>query len=153
MSRKGLSRVVVVLGVVLAVAFGVMVPLAMAKVPDMATTFDSPVEPDPPAEEDVPTLIEVLGLLAQGVGVGSILAFLFEKMSWFQNLGASAKWWLALLVSLGLPLVAQVLLQFVPADVWAAIEPYWRSLALGFLTWSGGQIVHLVDKAIRASSG
>jgi hypothetical protein len=98
---------------------------------------------------EVPTFVEVLGRLAQGLGVGSVLAFLFETVTWFQKLSKQAKWWIVFVTSLTLPVVAQVLLQFVPPEVWATVEPYWHSLALGFLAWSGGQLIHLVDKAVR----
>ena len=74
--------------------------------------------------------------------------FLFERFKWFQNLSSDAKWWVIFGLSLGLPLLAQVLLQFVPADVWAMLEPYWRALASGFLTWAGSQAAHLANKAL-----
>jgi hypothetical protein len=98
---------------------------------------------------EVPNFSGVLTLLAQGIGVGGILAFLFEQFTFFQNLPSKTKWWVMIGVNLLLPLIAQALLQFVPAEVWVAIEPYWRSLALGFLAWAGSQAVHLLHKRLK----
>lgn len=101
-----------------------------------------------PVVQDVPAFVDVLALIAQGVGAGFVLAFLAERFEWFQKLPAQAKWWVIFGVSVGAPIVAQVLLDFVPADVWAKAEPYWQALALGFLSWAGSQAVHLGHKAL-----
>ena len=98
---------------------------------------------------EIEGLVEVLKLLASGVGTGAVLAFLFDQFSFFQQLEARVKWWVVFGVSLGLPLLAQVLLQFVPVDVWATLEPYWRALAAGFLTWAGSQMVHVARKVLK----
>ena len=91
----------------------------------------------------IPTIVEVLSLLAQGVGAGVVLAFLAEKSTWFQKLESERKGWLVFGVSVGLPLVAQLLLGFVPPGVWEAIQPYWQALAAGFIAWAGSQAAYL----------
>jgi cadmium resistance protein CadD (predicted permease) len=98
---------------------------------------------------EVPSLVEMLGVLASGVGAGAILSFLFEQVDAFHRLSITAKKWLVFFVSLGLPVLATVALQFVPADAWATLAPYWRALALGFVTWGGGQVTHMVAKRIN----
>ena len=103
---------------------------------------------EPPASPTVPALPDVLAMLASGIGVGAVIAFLFEKVSWFQGLPASAKWWFILCLSVGLPVLATVALQFVPAEVWVKIEPYWKAIATGFLIWAGSQAFHLYDKSV-----
>ena len=95
---------------------------------------------------EIPNLVTVLTMLATGVGVGAVLAFLFEKIVWFQNMEPKIKWWVVLVLSIGLPIVARLLIQLVPADVWALLEPYWQSIAAGFLIWAGSQAWHLADK-------
>ena len=92
--------------------------------------------------ENVPGLIEVIKLLASGIGVGAVLAFLFEKFEFFKGMDSSAKWWLVFLTSVTLPVLAQVALQFVPTEIWATLQPYWYSLAAGFLAWAGSQVAH-----------
>ena len=101
---------------------------------------------------EAPGLVEVLGMLAQGIGVGAVIAFLMEKFGWFQALKPESKWWVILGISMGLPILAEIALQFVPADTWALLEPYWRAIASGFLAWAGSQGVHLVQKALVARS-
>lgn len=98
-----------------------------------------PAEEMPPTE--VPALVSVLEMLAGGIGTGAVLAFLFEKAAWFQKLSDERKSVIVFGVSIGLPLLATVLLQFVPPDVWLVIEPYWQALAGGFLAWAGSQVV------------
>lgn len=101
---------------------------------------------------EAPGLVEVLKMLAQGIGVGAVTAFLFEKFKWFQALGTEAKWWTILGISLGLPILAEIALQFVPAATWALLEPYWMAIASGFLAWAGSQTVHLVHRALSPTS-
>jgi hypothetical protein len=101
---------------------------------------------DPPVPPTVPALTDVLAMLANGVGVGAVIAFLFEKVGWFQNMAPNTKWWTIFGLSLGLPVLARVILQFVPPDVWAVIEPYWVAIATGFLIWAGGQAFHLYSQ-------
>ena len=91
----------------------------------------------------IPTITEVLSLLAQGIGAGAVLAFLAEKSTWFQKLSSDVKNWLIFGLSVGLPLVAQLLLSLVPPDVWTAIQPYWAAIAAGFVGWAGSQAVYL----------
>jgi len=100
----------------------------------------------------VPPLPGVFALLAQGVGVGAVLAFLFERFKWFQTLTGETRWWVIFGLSLGLPMIAQLLLQFVPAEAWAIIEPYWRALAAGFLAWAASQGAHMLQKVAEARS-
>lgn len=101
----------------------------------------------------VPALVDALRLIAEGVGAGFVLAFLAERFEWFQKLAPNAKWWVIFCVMILSPVLAQVLLDFVPADVWSQIEPYWRALALGFVGWAGSQAVHLGQKALVKLNG
>ena len=92
------------------------------------------------------TLQETVALLAQGVGIGTILALLFERIPALQNVSSDTKWWIVFVASVALPAAATALLQFVPAETWALLEPYWHAIALGFLTWGGSQVAHKLDK-------
>jgi hypothetical protein len=77
--------------------------------------------------------------------VGAVLAFLFERVEWFQKLPSDVRWWVIMGLSLGLPVLSTALLQFVPPNIWAAIEPYWKALATGFLIWAGSQVAHRLN--------
>jgi hypothetical protein len=111
----------------------------------------SPVLAQEAPEEPVvvPPLVETLGLLAQGLGVGLVLSFLAEKVGAFQRLKPDVKGWVIFGISMGLPVVARVLLDVVPAATWGLIEPYWQTVAVAFLGWASSQAVYL--KIIRPS--
>ena len=147
MSSKVKAAVVWGVLIMVALGVGVAVPVALASGAVVVKVAAAP------AAADVPGLVEVLTMLAQGLGVGAVLAFLFENIGWFQRLEGKAKWWVVFGFSLGLPLLAQVALEFVPAEAWAMLEPYWKALAAGFLAWVGSQVAHLWQKAQRARAG
>ena len=95
---------------------------------------------------ELPTLLEFLRGLAAGGWVPVIIAFLLEHFSWFQSMKPETKKWFVLGLFVIIPLVAMALVQFVPAEVWTLLEPYWNALALGFLGWLGSQVAHAWDK-------
>jgi hypothetical protein len=142
-------------GLVIAFALIAVVVLAACVGPPL---FESPLspsavidEPAPPAGE-VPTLKGAFAIIAAGA-VGGIIAFLFERFKWFQNLQGDARFWVVFGLSVGLPVLAQVALQYVPDEVWSFLEPYWQSIALGFLAFLGSQAAHLVDQRLKDVRG
>ncbi len=104
-----------------------IVPPVMAQGPD-----------DYVVSEPAPVL-SVLANLAKSVGIGVVLSFLFKDPGWFKDLDSQAKWWIIFGLSLGLPIVAQLLLDLVPPGIWDIINPYWTSLAWGFIVWAASQ--------------
>lgn len=122
-----------------------MVTLLLIAIPSVALAA-------PLAQEEIPTLPNVFELLAQGIGVGAVLAFLFERFAWFDGLTSDTRWWVIFGFSLGLPLLARLVLQFVPPEVLAVIDPYWHALAAGFLTWAASQGAHMLQKSSEARS-
>lgn len=98
----------------------------------------------------IPDILDVLSLLVSGVAGGYILSFLAEKTTLFQKLSSSAKSALILGISIGLPIIGQLLIQFVPPSFWEAAQPYWRALATGFTVWLGSQYAYV--KVVRPAS-
>ena len=94
---------------------------------------------------EIPDILTVLQLLVKGVASGFVLSFLAEKVKWFQGLESSKKSWLIFGVSLGLPLLGQVLIQFVPVEFWAVVQPYWNALATGFIIWTASQYMYVKE--------
>ena len=101
---------------------------------------------------EVPTLTEVIALIASGVVIGPAISFMFEKFAIFQKLTPGARWWIVFVASVGLPVAAQALIQYVPAETWASLQPYWKALALGFAGWVTGQVAHAKLNSARARS-
>ena len=94
---------------------------------------------DPPVAQAPEPVVTVLSKLAQSIGVGVVLSFLFKDPGWFSGMPSKAKWWIIFGLSLGLPVLAQLLLAVVPAHVWEIINPYWTALAWGFVAWAASQ--------------
>lgn len=126
--KKWLVGLVIVLVVCLLAAGGV-------------AAADGPGE-DEPVTGELPTLPDAVRMVAGGAATGFVLAFLFKEFPQFQGLSSEQKRWLVFGISVGLPVVAQLVLQVVPAEVWAALEPYWRAVATGFLVWAGSQAAY-----------
>ena len=123
----------------------ILVLVAIATIPVSAAPAQQPLSQDAPIP---PGLLDTLSMLAKGIGTGAVIAFLLEKPGWFQGFSSEGKWWLIFVLSLFLPVIAQILIDFVPQDVWQTVEPYWTALASGFLIWAGSQVSHKVDKQL-----
>jgi hypothetical protein len=101
--------------------------------------------------QTVPTLVEFLRNVAAGAWAPLVIAFLLEHVQVFQSLQAETKKWTVLGIFLVLPVAASALLQYVPADVWVVLEPFWSALALGFAGWTVSQVAHQWDKRKRCN--
>jgi hypothetical protein len=103
----------------------------------------------------IPNIPALLALLAIAGGLGPVFSFLGENSKWFQGLTSQARFWIILVSSLLIPLLATALLQLVPPSVWVVLEPYWQALALGFvafLTSQGFYQVKKIREAVRTES-
>lgn len=110
-----------------------------------AVVFAAP--PGGPADQ-TPTLVSTLtGMAVSAVGVGAVIAFLFEKFKWFQALSPNGRSGVIIGLAIGLPLIARLLTQFVPDYIWEAAEPYWQTIVAGFLVWTSSQAFHKIDTA------
>lgn len=127
MKRKRAVLLVVAVTVMAALIVGLAVPVMAASLAEEA----------PPA---VPDLQTVLRLIAEGGVAGVVLSWLLENVMCFQKLTADQKRWGTFAVSLLLPVLAEVLLRFVPPEFWIALTPFWLALARGFIGWAGSQI-------------
>jgi hypothetical protein len=109
--------------------------LSMLSEPVIAQTSEPP-DPPPP---NVMTLEDTILLIAGGGGLGFALSFLFEKPGWLKNLSGQGRWWFIFIFMTLTPVLAQLAVTYIPDDVWLTLEPYWRSLALGFIAWGASQ--------------
>ncbi len=93
-------------------------------------------------------------MLATGAAIGAVLAFLLERVAWFQNLPPQAKVWLSLGICAVLPFAGWfggMALGYAswPVGLAAWAEGVFHELEVGFLAWAGSQGWHLVEKAVR----
>lgn len=128
-----LARLVILVFVL--VALFAIVPAASA-----CPEVGAPVAQDP-APGTPQDLVTVLTNMARSVGVGVVISFLFKKPGWFQHLADEVKWWIIFGISIGLPPLAQLLIDLVPSHLWQILNPYWLALSFGFITWAASQAV------------
>lgn len=94
----------------------------------------------------IPTLIDALRLLGTTVGAGMVISFLLTKVDWFKNLAGEKRFWVVFGLAQGVPLVATLIINLVPASALAALEPYWQSLAAGFIVFIGTQAQYFLSQ-------
>ena len=87
----------------------------------------------------IPTLIDALQLAGTTVGAGMVISFLLTRVTWFSALTGDKRFWVVFALSQGVPLVATLIVQLVPASVLVSLEPYWQSLSAGFIVFIGAQ--------------
>ena len=100
-----------------------------------------------PLQDDIPPIVTqpqgltiILTNLTKAVGIGFVVSFLFKHPGWFVGLATKTKWWIIFGLSLGLPIAAQLLLDFVPPQVLEVLNPYWTALSWGFICWAASQV-------------
>jgi hypothetical protein len=115
-----------------------------------SAAFNSPVptppapgQPEPPALEDPTDIREVVSWLVAG-GAGPALAFFLAKQKWFNDIKEKqVKVGVVISMVVGVPLLAKVLIDFVPPTLWDIVQPYWR-VGVGALLigWPASQVFY-----------
>lgn len=100
----------------------------------------------------IPTLIDALRLLGTTVGAGMVISFLLTRVSWFAALTGDKRFWIVFGLSQVIPLAATLVAQLVPASTLMALEPYWQSLAAGFIVFIGTQAQYALASKRALSS-
>lgn len=93
----------------------------------------------------IPTLIDALRLAGTTVGAGMVISFLLTRVTWFKNLTGDKRFWIVFALAQAVPLAATLIVQLVPAATLAALEPYWQSLAAGFIVFIGSQAQYFLQ--------
>lgn len=88
------------------------------------------------------TLEQFLLWLITGGGAVSLFSWICEQIPQFQVLAPKAKWWIQLIGSVVLACLAKVILNFVPAEVIAAIAPYFQIVAGIVTVFLTNQVYH-----------
>lgn len=129
-------RIFAVLAIV--AAFGFLVPVISAQPTVSPAAVPAFQDPAP----TIPTLQGALLFLTTAGGIGVAISFLFEQRAWFQALAPNAKFWIVLAASIGIPLGAKAVLEFVPPDTITSLTPWFEIAALGFGTFLASQWYH-----------
>lgn len=88
---------------------------------------------------------EFLVWLSGGLGATIVASYIAERLEWFQSKTSEVK---KLIKTIGASLVAvlaYVTYQYVPAEVWAILTPYWQ-IVLGVVVVNYGvEVFHYFD--------
>ncbi len=105
----------------------------------------SPVHAQGTEPAQIPTLIDALRLLGTTVGAGMVISFLLTRVEWFKALTGDKRFWIVFGLSMLIPFLATLVTQLVPAAALIALEPYWQSLAAGFIVFIGSQAQYFLQ--------
>lgn len=128
------------------VAYGLMVMVVALLLVTPAVAQGQAV--DPPT---VPTLIDALRLLGTTVGAGMVISFLLTRVAWFSTLAGERRFWVVFGLSMVIPFAATLAIQLVPQSTWLALEPYWQSIAAGFIVFIGSQVQYALTAGNKAA--
>lgn len=110
--------------------------LAQAGPGDSPLPTPTPPVPVPdiniPGLEDPTDLLKVLPWIAAG-GAGPFVAVWIEKQKWFQAIESRYKPTVVMVTVASVALAAKLLIDFVPASVWAVIAPYFGIVVVAIL--------------------
>ena len=109
----------------------------------MAAPVSAQGEGDTPK---IPTLIDALRMLGTTVGAGMVISFLLTRVEWFKLATGERRFWAVFGLSMAIPLAATLIIQLVPAATLVAIEPYWQTLAAGFIVFIGTQAQYFLQQ-------
>lgn len=93
---------------------------------------------------------KLLAQLATGGLAMVVVSWLLEQSDKFHALAAKTKAWLVLGLTLVVALVAQAVLQFVPAAWIQAAEPFVKVVLIATTAWLTSQTYHAVQKRVSA---
>lgn len=85
--------------------------------------------------------------IISGGGAAVVLSFVLERLSWFQAQSSTARQYIALAGTLALGLAAYAYLTLVPADIRAAVDPWFGVVAGLVAPWIASQLAHKADPA------
>jgi hypothetical protein len=115
--------------------------LAIPSVPALAR----PLPQDPPPQDTAEDLAEFLTWLLTGAGalfLGAGIAFFAEHIPAFQRVSTDYKFPVIVAATIVLSVIIQIIVTIVPPDVFAAIQPYWRTAIVVLFALVSSQTIH-----------
>lgn len=98
---------------------------------------------------DFTDIVELLKWLVYSGGVVLAISKILELIPAFERLKADVKYWLNMALCVVASLVCYALLIYVPADVWAILNPWFLVVTGTILVYSNGQVVHKATKKLE----
>jgi len=99
------------------------------------------------------TLQGFVAWLGSSAGLIVAASFILERLKAFQSLSSNARRWIVVVFVVLAPTLSMLAVRTIPADVWAALEPFYATLLTSLTvlaTLFASQAAHAVDKALQA---
>lgn len=93
------------------------------------------------------TLTDFIIWLGTAAGSSAVLAFLFERWPYFQAQPAARKPWIVYFSTVALALASYAVIVYVPADIIAALQPWFAVIAGVTVPFVASQLAHKADPA------
>ena len=98
------------------------------------------------------TITQFFAWLVTASGAAAAASFILERIPAFQAWVSPYKSYIILVVMLGIGLIAYAAMTYMPADMLAQLEPWFKIVALIVGAWVSSQVAHTVDpKRIQAA--
>lgn len=88
---------------------------------------------------------EFLVWLSGGLGATLVASYVLERVAWFQALSVGAKKLYKTIGSAVIAILAYLTYEYVPADVWVALTPYWQVVLSAIAVNYGVEVFHWFD--------
>lgn len=124
-------------------------PLPTPRPESFSVSVETPADTPPMEDPDVPSLTAALTMLATGLGAfsaGGVVSYLLNKWPWYCRQARELKHSLVVGLAVLLSILARLALEFVPAQVWVVIEPYWQIAAGAVMLYFGSQVTYTWQK-------
>ena len=101
------------------------------------------------------TFLDFLNLIGSPVFLGVVLSLLATRWQWFNDQSNSVKFWLTGLICVILPVLSQVGITYIPANVMTIIGQWWPTVMIGVGAWVSSQAWYIIfgPKAVAARQG
>ena len=100
------------------------------------------------------SIMDFVYWLGTSAGIMTVLSLLTERVPWFQALTSKTKQIIMVVIAVALPELVFVLLNVVPVETWALLEPHFQAIWVGLaalITVLASEAVHAADKRVMAA--
>ena len=94
------------------------------------------------------SLNELIKWLVYSGGAVVLVSWLLDQIPAFLALPSKVKYWVALVLSVAVSLIFYALLVYLPAETWAALDPWFLVASGTIVAYSVMQIYHRITKPL-----
>ena len=94
------------------------------------------------------SVLELVKWLVYSGGAVIVVSWLLEKIPAFLALASQVKYWIAMVCSVIVSLAFYAALTYVPAEIWAALDPWFLIVSGTVAAFSIMQVYHKITKPL-----